>query len=73
MAANQEVTVHGAGAITEDQFRTAVLTRLSAIERKVDALHEYVAKIEKEAHDSMAGLMSPDAMMDLAGKFLGGR
>jgi hypothetical protein len=38
---------------------------------KIAEVHAYIEKIETEANDMMAGMNSPDAMMKLAGKFLG--
>lgn len=57
--------------VTEEQFRSAVLARLTSIEGKVDALRAYVEQIEKEAHEAMGGLTDPDNMMKMAGQFLG--
>lgn len=62
----------GSVEMTEDQFRAAVLTRLAELQQAVTELHAYVQKIEQEAHASMEGLMSPDKMMDMAGKLFGG-
>lgn len=65
--AKEETAPETAGTIGE-----MILAEVRSLRKDVADLHEYVRQIEREAHESMQGLMSPDAMMDMAGKFLGG-
>lgn len=39
--------------------------------QEIKSLRAYVETIEAEAHKTMQGLTSPEAMMEMAGKFLG--
>lgn len=70
----QEVTTDQEPAwVAELRGKVASLVSLHETTlQELRALRAYVEKIEQEAHDSMAKLSSPESMMELAGKFLGG-
>lgn len=51
---------------------SSVLSNQATILQELQGLRAYVEKIEAEAHESMAKFSSPEAMMEMAGKFLGG-
>ena len=43
---------------------------LETVRAEVAELRAYVEKIETEAHEAMEGMMSPEKMMEMAGKFM---
>lgn len=46
-------------------------TRHEAVLAAIADVRSYIEKIENDANEMMAGMTSPDAMLNMAGKFLG--
>ena len=60
----------------EERIKAHVNETVAASETRIMSaiadLRAYVERIEQEANDMMGAMNDPDAMMKMAGKFLGG-